>query len=399
MNVTVNMTENDSILQSFDFSIFARLCEHTGQSTNNSNDSFIIRLQSICNSPLYSITIDRKNILPAPLPKSTVEVFMALYLLIIVLAVFGNSLVLGFIGVVKKARNLTDLYIVSLASSDLLIAAFNMPFQLYYVVANDWVSSGDFGLFLCKFTTYIEGVTVVASILTLLFIAIDRYAVICEKGIANVIHNRSSGRLIVIAVWCISLCVSSPNLIFQKLDKRVNVKNTNGVLLMDGFKYICVEFFPNQYSSRIYTSMIYTCFYLLPVLVMAFSYGRIGHRLWIHHPIGDVLENPRHHERNIKQKKRVIKMLVMLFLSFTVLWLPFFTFHLYREFVVNENESFRIKSAILKLIGYANCCINPIIYTFLNKAFQNEFIRIFCKNRVFVTSMNGKTEVVRITKL
>ncbi|XP_061175623.1 gastrin/cholecystokinin type B receptor-like [Saccostrea echinata] len=399
MNVTVNITNNDKSLKSYDFSIFARLCGHTGQSTNSSNDSFILRLQSICNSPLYSITIDRKNILPTPLPKSTVEVFMVLYLLIIILAVFGNSLVLGFIGVVKKARTLTDIYIVSLASSDLLIAALNMPFQLYYVVANDWVASGNFGLFLCKFTTYIEGVTVVASILTLLFIAIDRYAVICEIGIANVIHNRSSGRIIVIALWCISLCVPSPNLIFQKLDKRVNVKNTDGVLLMDGFKYICVEFFPNKYSSRIYTAMIYTCFYLLPVLVIAFSYGRIGHRLWIHHPIGDVLENPRHHERNIKQKKRVIKMLVMLFLSFTLLWLPFFTFHLYREFVVNENESFRMKSAILKLIGYANCCVNPIIYTFLNKAFQNEFIRLFCKNRVFVTSMNGKTEMVRITKL
>jgi magnesium-transporting ATPase (P-type) len=203
----------------------------------------------------------------------------------------------------------------------------------------------------------------------------------------------------VTALWCISLGVPSPNLIFQKLDKRVNVKSSNGVLLMDGFKYICAEFFPNKYSSKIYTVVIYTLFYLLPVLVMAISYGRIGHRLWIHHPIGDILENPRHHRRNIRQKRRVIKMLVMLFLSFAVLWLPFFTFHMYREFVANENESFRIKSAILKLIGYANCCINPIIYTFLNKAFQNEFIRLFCKNRLFVTPANGKTDVVCITKV
>lgn len=223
--------------------------------------------------------------------------------------------------------------------------------------------------------------------------------VICEISIASAIHNRNAARIIVVALWCVSLCVPSPNLIFQKLDKRVNVKSSNGVLLMDGFKYICAEFFPNKYSSRIYTVVIYTLFYLLPVLVMAISYGRIGHRLWIHHPIGDILENPRHHRRHIKQKRRVIKMLVMLFLSFAVLWLPFFTFHLYREFVVNENESFRIKSAILKLIGYANCCINPIIYTFLNKAFQNEFIRLFCKNRLFATPANGKTDVVCITKV
>lgn len=91
------------------------------------------------------------------------------------MAVFGNSLVLGLIGVVKKIRTLTDIYIISLATSDLLIATLNMPFQLYYVVANDWMATGDFGLFLCKLTTYIEGVAVAASILTLLFIAIDRY--------------------------------------------------------------------------------------------------------------------------------------------------------------------------------------------------------------------------------
>ena len=159
---------------SLDFSIFARLCEHASRKTNNSNITFFLQLQNICNSPLYSITVDRKNILPAPLSESALEAFMALYIMIIVLAVLGNSLVLGLIGVVKKARRLTDFYIISLASSDLLIATLNMPFQLYHIVANDWMASGDFGAFLCKFTTYIEGVTVIASILTLLCIAIDR---------------------------------------------------------------------------------------------------------------------------------------------------------------------------------------------------------------------------------
>lgn len=170
----VNISSNNGERQP-DFSIFARLCHHASGKTNNSNSSFLLQLRNICNSPLYSITIDRKNILPAPLPKASLEVFMALYILIIILAVLGNSLVLGLIGVVKKARALTDIYIISLASSDLMIATLNMPFQLYHIVANDWMATGNFGSFLCKFTAYIEGVTVVASILTLLFIAIDRY--------------------------------------------------------------------------------------------------------------------------------------------------------------------------------------------------------------------------------
>lgn len=74
----------------------------------------------------------------------------------------------------------------------------------------------------------------------------DRYAVICEIGFANVIHNRGSAKMIILSIWCVSLCVPSPNLVFQKLDKRVNVKSVDGVFIMDGFRFICAEFFPNE---------------------------------------------------------------------------------------------------------------------------------------------------------
>ena len=91
-------------------------------------------------------------------------------------------------------------------------------------------------------------------------------------------------------------------------------------------------------------------------------------------------------------------MLLLVVLAFTILWSPYFTFSLYREFVTSvDSESFRMKSAILKLIGYSNCCVNPIIYTFLNRAFQNEIIKMCCRNRVIVTSSNYKTGSMKNT--
>lgn len=118
--------------------------------------------------PMFIISED--SLLPDPLPKPIVIIFMILYVVIICVAVIGNSVVIIMIGLAKRIRSVTDIYILSLAVSDLMIATLNMPFQLYFIVANEWKA----GEFLCKFTNYIQGVTVVASILTLLVIAFDR---------------------------------------------------------------------------------------------------------------------------------------------------------------------------------------------------------------------------------
>lgn len=179
------------------------------------------------------------------------------------------------------------------------------------------------------------------------------------------------------------MLVVIPHLIYQKLQLRLKIVKVNGITYFDGVRYICVEEFPAYpviNTQRLYSLMQYIIFYLIPVIIMAFTYGRIGHRLWIHQPIGDILANPRNHSHNVMQKRRIIRMLMLLFLSFTLLWFPFFTFALYSEFV-SIDKSYRVKLTVLKLVGYTNCCVNPIIYTFLNKTFRQNLTRVCCKKR------------------
>ncbi|XP_069125521.1 QRFP-like peptide receptor [Argopecten irradians] len=352
-----------------------------------------------------SFVIPEDSLLPEPLPNQVVVTFLVLYLLIILLALFGNIPVIIIIGCLKKTRSVTDVYILSLAVSDLLIATLNMPFHLHFIVVNEWLTGGKVGEFLCKFTTYIQGITIVSSILTLLVIAIDRYVVICNLRAAVKIHTKKSANICLAAVWLISLCAIIPHLVFQRLDMRVKVRKIGPILLLDGFGYICAEFYPNDYGSKVYTAFTYGFLYILPVVIMAYTYGKISHRLWIHQPIGDILENPLHHQRVVLPKEKIIKVMIVVFLAFAILWLPFFTFSLYAEFVENKDATFRIKMAVLKLIGYSNCCVNPIIYTFLNKNFQREVLHLLCKNRVMkihvqttVGSTNTYTETIRRSK-
>ena len=149
--------------------------EHNGSFLNFTSQIVFQGLDSSLLDFLNSL-LDPKNLLPVPLPDYLTVTFIVLYTLIIGLAVIGNVIVILVIGKQRYIRSVTDLYILSLAVSDLLIATLNMPFQLYFVIANEWLAEGATGEALCKFTNYVQGVTIVACVLTLTAIAIDRYA-------------------------------------------------------------------------------------------------------------------------------------------------------------------------------------------------------------------------------
>ena len=238
----------------------------------------------------------------------------------------------------------------------------------------------------------------ITNVLSPHFFLSFRFFVICSSKLALKYHKQRAALIVITSVWVLSMAALSTQLYFQRLDRRIKIEQADTKLVMKGFGYLCAEFYPNKYFSKIYTAFTYVFLYLIPIFIMAYSYSRVSHRLWVHKPIGDEAENSRGRQRIVQRKKRIIKMLLLVVLAFTILWSPYFTFSLYREFVTSvDSESFRMKSAILKLIGYSNCCVNPIIYTFLNRAFQNEIIKVCCRNRVIVTSSNYKTGSMKNT--
>ena len=120
------------------------------------------------NNQIANISEDDK--LPAPLSWDLKATFFILYSLIMTLAIAGNILVIVVIARTPAMRTVTNTFLVSLAVSDLCIASLNMPFQLLFYLQNEWT----LGEPICKFSKYIQGVVIVASIFTLTGIAIDR---------------------------------------------------------------------------------------------------------------------------------------------------------------------------------------------------------------------------------
>ncbi|MGH0149207.1 UNVERIFIED_CONTAM: hypothetical protein FKN15_020370 [Acipenser sinensis] len=88
---------------------------------------------------------------PALPPKDmnqTVRIF--LYSLIFLLSVLGNALIIAVLVRNKQMRTMTNLFLLSLAVSDLMLCLFCVPFTLIPNLMKDFI----FGSGVCKIATY-----------------------------------------------------------------------------------------------------------------------------------------------------------------------------------------------------------------------------------------------------
>lgn len=76
-----------------------------------------------------------------------------LYSLIFLLSMLGNTLVITVLIRNKRMRTVTNIFLLSLAISDLMLCLFCMPFNLIPNLLKDFI----FGSAVCKTTTYFMG--------------------------------------------------------------------------------------------------------------------------------------------------------------------------------------------------------------------------------------------------
>lgn len=93
--------------------------------------------------------IDTYNLQPLvyvpELPYSAKTTFVIMYMVIFVMALAGNSLVIYIIVKKRAIQTATDIFICSLAVSDLLITFFCVPFTLLQNISSEWFG-GEFSL-------------------------------------------------------------------------------------------------------------------------------------------------------------------------------------------------------------------------------------------------------------
>ncbi|KAF7642303.1 hypothetical protein LDENG_00260620 [Lucifuga dentata] len=130
------------------------------------------------------------------------------YLLIFLTGLSGNLLTCAVIAKHKKMRNPTNLYLVSLAASDLLVLLLGMPLEVYDLWQN---YPFPFGVGGCYFKTFLFETVCFASILNVTALSVERYIAVVHPLKTRYLSTNQHVKRVVAVVWLASMICAIPN--------------------------------------------------------------------------------------------------------------------------------------------------------------------------------------------
>lgn len=358
---------------------------------------------------------------PQPSKEWQPAVQILLYSLIFVLSVLGNTLVITVLIRNKRMRTVTNIFLLSLAVSDLMLCLFCMPFNLIPNLLKDFI----FGSAMCKTTTYFMGTSVSVSTFNLVAISLERYGAICRPLQSRVWQTKSHALKVIAATWCLSFTIMTPYPIYSNLVPFT--KNNNQTANM------CRFLLPSDAMQQSWQTFLLLILFLIPGIVMVVAYGLISLELYqgikfdssqkksskekklssgssrYEDSDGCYLQKSRHPRKlelqqlstsnsgsrvnrirssssaaNLIAKKRVIRMLIVIVVLFFLCWMPIFSANAWRAYDTPSAERHLSGTPIsfILLLSYTSSCVNPIIYCFMNKRFRLGFMATFpcCPN-------------------
>nr|AWS21705.1 kLight1.1 [synthetic construct] len=139
---------------------------------------------------------------PAHISPAIPVIITAVYSVVFVVGLVGNSLVMFVIIRYTKMKTATNIYIFNLALADALVTT-TMPFQSTVYLMNSW----PFGDVLCKIVISIDYYNMFTSIFTLTMMSVDRYIAVCHPVKALDFRTPLKAKIINICIWLLSSSV------------------------------------------------------------------------------------------------------------------------------------------------------------------------------------------------
>ncbi|XP_059822107.1 C-X-C chemokine receptor type 2-like [Hypanus sabinus] len=299
-----------------------------------------------------------------------VNVMLAIvYSLVCFLAVTGNLVVMIVILHNWRSTSSTDIYLLHLATADLLFAV-SLPFW-----AVDATSGWVFGDAMCKVVSMLQEVNFYSGILLLACISVDRYFAIVHSTQYHRLKRPILIKLVCAIVWMLAVLLSLPILYKGKFDYY------GRVLCYELLEGESIAIWKN--STRFLRHIIG---FLIPLDVMVFCYSVTILRLC---------------QTKGFQKQKAMKVIIAVVLAFLICWLPhnitvsvdtLIRSKLIAETCDRRNLIDRALS-VTRILGFLHCCINPILYGFIGLKFRRNLLNLLADKGLI--SQHAKTHYKR----
>ncbi|XP_078371840.1 substance-P receptor-like isoform X1 [Oculina patagonica] len=292
--------------------------------------------------------------------------FTVLYAITFLVSTVGNILLIYIVWKKPDARSLTSFMFVNMAVADLLVTFVVIPYTISdFYTGNVWPMRGLIGEITCRAVLYVAFFTISTSILCLTFMAIDRfYAVVYP--LRRLLWFRRP-KVLTPIVWILPMALLSIVLVFVGLFPRDS-------------KYVCGADYTTLGEKTKAIRGVYTYFfvinYLVPVSIISILYTITARKLWFHEAPGDDVSQNRQQQQLTKRK--VVRMLIIVFTAFALCWLPGQVYQLYMAITSNTLQT--VASACF-WFGYNNSAINPWLYIGLNSKMHSAFSRMTGKKK------------------
>ncbi|KAM9455829.1 melatonin receptor type 1B-B [Clarias gariepinus] len=291
---------------------------------------------------------------PGARPAWATALLASVLIFITVVDLIGNFLVIISVFRNRKLRNVGNMFVVSLALADLVVAFYPYPLVLYALFHDGW----SLGNTQCQVSGFLMGLSVIGSVFNITGIAINRYCYICHSFSYGRFYSLRNTLLLVALIWMLTVLAILPNIFV-------------GSLSYDPRVYSCTF---TQTTSSSYTVAVVVIHFLVPMAVVTFCYLRI----WVLViKVRHKVKKKEHSQVRPSDLRNFVTMFVV-FVLFAICWAPL---NLIGLVVAIDPEVMapRIPEwlfVISYFMAYFNSCLNAIIYGLLNRNFRKEYKRI-----------------------
>ncbi|XP_059422973.1 C-C chemokine receptor type 4 [Carassius carassius] len=279
----------------------------------------------------------------------------AIFYMVFALGLIGNITVLWVLLKFMHVKNMTNLCLLNLALSDLLMVLSLPSWALYaqghYFKANE----------MCKAMAGTYQVGFYSGILFVTLMSVDRYLVIVHAVAVLGAKMMRYGIVVSLIIWMVSICAALPEAIFAAMVTEENITSCQRVYPVGSAQKW--KLFRNFGENAV------GLFISLPIL--AYCYIRVLM----------VVKKTKN-----SKKERAIKLILGIVIVFVVFWVPYnvmvFLKTLEEFGFLSGCEAYRginMAMDVTETIALTHCCVNPIIYAFVGEKFRKSLISMFSR--------------------